>query len=269
MREKEIELSDLYVLYEVGANNKIIFVNSAFCKLANYSESEVIGMPHQNIRDSNMPISILRDLEKSISIKGFWEGLIKYISKDGDLYWLHTIALKKVNNSKESFLFIGLNPTKSEIKEIEYNFSDSTFKEEEHNIKELVSWSDALSVGFAPIDAHHKNLVDLLNRLNSVTLSGKGRRVIEDILNELAEYTVYHFGYEEEQMQKFNYPNFDEHKEEHIAFVSQVTDFINKFKLGESHLDEDVLNFLKKWLSKHILGTDKKLGGYLSPSKKI
>lgn len=266
MAQKEVVLKDLYVLYEVNSSNNIIFANDAFCKISNYTKDEIIGISHQKLKHPQNTNNILKDLSESISNKAFWEGVIKYQTKDENFFWLHTIALKKIEMGKEKVLYIGIKATKDEIREVELN-SDGKHQSED-SIKELVTWSDALSVGFAPMDAHHKNLVDLLNRLNSATLSGKGRKAIGKILGELAEYTVYHFGYEEEQMQKYNFSDFEKHKGEHIAFVNQVKDFIKEFESGDVHVDEETLEFLKKWLSNHILKTDKELGGFLSPSKK-
>ena len=61
------------------------------------------------------------------------------------------------------------------------------------------------------------------------------------------------------------YPNFTAHKAEHDALTKQVLEVQAKFRAGATAaLSVEVMNFLKNWLIKHIMGTDKSYGPHLN-----
>jgi methyl-accepting chemotaxis protein len=64
-------------------------------------------------------------------------------------------------------------------------------------VKPLMVWSNALSVGHAEIDRQHQVLIEIANRLNASMRSGAGRAACGSILDELVNYTVNHFAFEE------------------------------------------------------------------------
>jgi len=124
----------------------------------------------------------------------------------------------------------------------------------------LLTWSSVFSVGVKDIDDQHKKLVDLANQLNDAMRAGHGKDVLGKVLNELVDYTVYHFGFEEKLMDKHQYPNQAAHKEEHKKLVQEVAAFKGKFDKGDAALTSEIMNFLRDWLTKHILQTDKLFG---------
>jgi len=122
----------------------------------------------------------------------------------------------------------------------------------------LITWTPSLSVGVPIFDAHHKELVKMLNELHDAMKSGQGNDVIGNILNRLASYTIAHFGAEESKMSLHNYPGAVQHKKEHADLVAQLKDFQQKFQSGRLGLSIQLLNFLRDWLVNHINGTDMK-----------
>lgn len=123
----------------------------------------------------------------------------------------------------------------------------------------LITWDDnKYSVGIASIDAQHKQLVELINKLHEAMMKGSSKAIIKDVIAELMNYTKTHFTYEEELMQKFSYGDYETHKKTHASFVERVFDFQEKYLKGEILLSIDIINFLRDWLIKHISGTDKK-----------
>ena len=120
----------------------------------------------------------------------------------------------------------------------------------------LLTWDDSYSVKVAEIDKQHKKLFDLINDLFNAMKIGKGKDIIEKVIKELANYTVYHFGYEEKYFDQFGYQETDAHKKEHQDFVNTVSKFQSEFASGNAFLSMEVMTFLKKWLQGHIKGTD-------------
>ncbi len=128
----------------------------------------------------------------------------------------------------------------------------------------LLTWSSTYSVSVKEIDEQHKKLIDLINFLHDSMKEGKGKEAIGTVLNELANYTVFHFNYEEALMRKYNYAKLSEHKKEHDFLVIQVKQLIEDLKNGKQVLSIELMNFLKEWLIKHILNTDKQLTLFLN-----
>lgn len=130
-----------------------------------------------------------------------------------------------------------------------------------------LEWTSDLSVGYSEIDQQHQKLIEIINNLYSAMKVGKGKEASGKILKELVDYTSYHFGTEEKLMEEFNYPEKENHKQVHQALVAKVVDFQNKFLNGEIGVTVELFKFLNDWLVDHIIGTDKKLGGFLKTKK--
>lgn len=128
----------------------------------------------------------------------------------------------------------------------------------------LITWSSMLSTGIAEQDNQHKKLIDLINQLNDAMQAGKGNDVMGKVLSELVNYTVFHFGYEEKLMGEHKYEDTPAHKVEHQKFVQTAGDFKKKFDSGTAVVSVELMNFLRDWLTTHIMKTDKKLGQALS-----
>jgi hemerythrin len=120
------------------------------------------------------------------------------------------------------------------------------------------------SVGVKEIDDQHKKLIDLANKLNDQMGAGKGKDLLDKIFTELVAYTQSHFATEERLMAKHNYTATAKHMQEHKALVGTVADLKRKHDGGENVLTSQVMTFLRDWLTKHILNTDKAFGRELN-----
>ena len=130
--------------------------------------------------------------------------------------------------------------------------------------KHFVEWSDELSVGIEEIDAQHKMLVSLVNRLYEETIIHKATlQTLEEILNELVEYTIIHFAVEESLFRIFDFPASEIHTRHHNELKAQVLELQKKVRQGEATVNVELLVFLKNWLQHHILEEDKSYGPFL------
>jgi hemerythrin-like metal-binding protein len=129
----------------------------------------------------------------------------------------------------------------------------------------LFIWNDSkFSVGVKELDNQHKKLVDTLNQLYDGMMSGQAKNVTGTLLTKLVSYTGDHFATEERLFANTRYPQADSHKKEHLKLTRQVEDFVGRFNRGEVALNVPLLNFLRDWLSKHIVIEDKKYGSWLN-----
>lgn len=122
---------------------------------------------------------------------------------------------------------------------------------------ELFPWTSRFVLGIDEIDNQHKKLVALVNKLHQAMKNKSGAARAEGILDELAEYTVYHFGCEEDLFDRYQYPATVEHKKMHKELVDQVVQLQADLKSGKAGLSMDLMQFLTGWLRDHILIRDK------------
>jgi len=127
----------------------------------------------------------------------------------------------------------------------------------------FVKWQDSYSVGIDSIDLDHKKLLGLINQLQAAAHYKTDEVLIEDVLNQLVDYTKYHFTREEEMMKECEYPDFEEHKEQHESMINQVSKYIDEYRVDKTRTIEEVAVYLKTWLVNHINGTDQKYTPYL------
>jgi hemerythrin len=121
----------------------------------------------------------------------------------------------------------------------------------------LIEWHSDLSVGIQEIDEQHKVLIGLLNEINEAIQQRRGKAVAKTVLDKLIDYTRIHFAVEESIMRILNYPGYEEHKEVHTTLMDGVTSLSKKLENENLAIGFELQNFLKNWLIKHILTTDK------------
>lgn len=133
----------------------------------------------------------------------------------------------------------------------------------------MIDWDKKFLIDVEQIDKQHQNLVELVNHMYEYMKVGKGQEILEKVIKELLNYAKYHFADEELIMLENDYPEYDEHFEEHNKFIEKVENVYENFCSGKIGLTSDLLDFLKKWLTNHILITDKALGYYLQEGDEV
>lgn len=129
--------------------------------------------------------------------------------------------------------------------------------------KTLIDWNNDLNTGVQLIDDDHKMLVALLNRLYQACLNHEKKDAFQSILEELSQYTLYHFRREEAYMEEIGYPHLKNHKQVHKLLSEYVLREIERVAEEYStKTGEELLHFLKNWLFDHIMGMDQDIGQY-------
>ena len=124
------------------------------------------------------------------------------------------------------------------------------------------SWNDNYVTGLSEVDEQHHYLVDLINAF--------GDKVVEDVLvyddlksiiNELIEYTDYHFTEEEELMSKSNIDerHLNIHVEAHKDFIQEIKNMSENISVDTHESMQHLLDFLIHWLAYHILYEDQNM----------
>ncbi len=128
----------------------------------------------------------------------------------------------------------------------------------------LIEWTADLSVGIDSVDEQHKKLVNMINALNDAMLTNSSDELLGKIFTGLAAYTQKHFAYEENMFAEFGYADSEEHKRQHNELIAQVVELKEKFIANpQGTMSADLMLFLKRWLTNHIMRTDKEYAEFL------
>lgn len=127
----------------------------------------------------------------------------------------------------------------------------------------MIEWSDKYNTGIAIIDTQHKELFRLFNELYDLYrnefLIDKYDHIIS-ALEELKEYTIYHFKAEEEYMLYIRYEKFFEHKLKHNDFISRIESIdYNFIDNNQQNYLLNLLKFVTDWITNHVITVDKQL----------
>ena len=120
-------------------------------------------------------------------------------------------------------------------------------------MSELV-WTADLNTGIDVIDGQHQQIVDFINRLNTVRTTGDGEE-IGSIIDGLVDYTLLHFAFEEALLAEAGYAALPGHQKVHDLFAKRIQSFQERFASGESIADE-LHGLLSHWLISHIRNDD-------------
>ncbi len=128
----------------------------------------------------------------------------------------------------------------------------------------LVRWSTRFEVGVPFIDADHRVLVDLLNRMHDASRADGDLTDIGGILSALVDYTRYHFAREERAQAAAKYPDIAEHRLQHARLTGEAKRLFADFRADPSSVEVgDIVDFLSDWLMDHILLHDMSIKPYL------
>lgn len=128
----------------------------------------------------------------------------------------------------------------------------------------FANWNDSYSVKVQRLDDEHKKLFAIINDLHEGMKAGRGKDVLQGVLDQLLRYTEQHFRDEEILLRQANYPELNAHVVLHQQFVNRIKAFSKEFQAGAAAISVDVLEFLRSWLAQHIMGTDHEYTATLS-----
>ncbi len=116
-------------------------------------------------------------------------------------------------------------------------------------------WTEQLNVGIEVIDQQHRRIVEYINQLDDARSHGYSRNDIGNLINELVDYTISHFGFEESMQDEAGYPFAKSHKKVHELFAQRVSEYQSKHEKGED-VSKALNSLLVTWLFNHIKRDD-------------
>ncbi len=128
----------------------------------------------------------------------------------------------------------------------------------------LIAWKDEYDTGHPLIDYDHRNLVNLTNTLWRDVEAGVDNVDIARTINVLVDYVRQHFEREEALFLASDYPDAENHIQKHREIAKVVADLAHLYERDPDSIKaQEIVEFLRRWLTGHILKTDMDYVPYL------
>lgn len=135
----------------------------------------------------------------------------------------------------------------------------------------MFDWKDEYSCGIKRIDDEHKRLFEIGRSIYDLAINENRADYFGEILNlvdDLKEYTVYHFEDEEKIMEMYDYPGYREQKKVHDKFIEKIQNLdLEEIDENKQEAVLKLLDFVYNWITGHIIGMDLKIKDYFESLK--
>lgn len=137
-----------------------------------------------------------------------------------------------------------------------------------------MKWTEDLAVGNEMIDNQHKELFARINDLVDAIKQHTCKYKIGDVVKFLDDYIIFHFGEEQKLMQKYDYPEYEQHRKQHEHFMKNFEELKKELpkleggkKPGSYDLSVETNQVVVDWILDHIAKVDKRFGKFLQEKK--
>jgi hemerythrin-like metal-binding protein len=128
-----------------------------------------------------------------------------------------------------------------------------------------ITWNDAFEVGQAEMDAQHRTLLEIIDKIRAGMEQSGDKHFIGKLLMELLKYSEFHFCSEENMMAWTRYPNLIEHKHVHEKLLAELRCMmatVTELRTPRIQMD-NFIGFLVHWFADHTRGMDLHLATHL------
>jgi len=104
------------IISVIDTNGVITYVNDLFCEISQYTKEELIGSDYHSLLKYQQPKEIHDEIWDTIlNKKEIWQGVVKFISRYGDLYYLKTTIKPILDENGEIIEYIALRDDITEV----------------------------------------------------------------------------------------------------------------------------------------------------------
>ncbi len=113
------------IISKTDTQGNITYVNDNFCKVSGYTKDELMGKNHNMVRPIDSPKELYKDMWNTIKKKKQqWNGILKNISKAGDLYYVKSTITPLFDQNGKIIEYIALRQNISSILTDKKHFLD-------------------------------------------------------------------------------------------------------------------------------------------------
>lgn len=114
-----------------NAKGVILYVNSLFCDISQYSSDELVGKTHKIINSGYHPKEFYTDMWQTLLAGRMWEGEIRNRAKDGSIFWVKGVIVPILgyDNKIDGFLSMRIPITEQKMQEERQNHHIRTLED--------------------------------------------------------------------------------------------------------------------------------------------
>lgn len=127
----------------------------------------------------------------------------------------------------------------------------------------FLGWSNLFLIGDPLIDSEHKVLVDYVNRLYELLAVPDNQAAVVSLLHSFLDHAKRHFHSEGQLLRRLALPDGAQHLHEHDTMLRQMQQWIAAIEEGAPLEREQVLQFVREWVVRHVLFVDMRLKAHL------
>ena len=135
---------------------------------------------------------------------------------------------------------------------------------------DMVVWDEKYATGIDLIDSQHKELFSLTNELFRACMGSDEelKDVFKETMERMVAYVRFHFGAEQQMLQRVNYPGYPEHKKQHDILIRDILEAVNEYNKGEKFVPNQFVRTMRDWILSHIAVSDKQYVVFITAQKK-
>jgi hemerythrin-like metal-binding protein len=126
------------------------------------------------------------------------------------------------------------------------------------------SWKRNYSLGIIGLDKQHQAIMDSLNQLHEVMMSGRVNEDAAPLIDRLVSLAQEHFATEERLMEATQFPGLADHRAKHQALSLKVREFIARHEMGDKAAYSQFMYFLRGWMTRHMQKEDHECAPWLA-----
>lgn len=113
------------IVSKTDLKGRITYVNPYFTEVSGFTESELLGAPHNIVRHPDMPEEAFADLWRAIKDGRLWSAPVKNRRKNGDYYWVIANVTPIIKGGEViGYMSVRTKPTRAQIREAEAAYAE-------------------------------------------------------------------------------------------------------------------------------------------------
>lgn len=123
----------------------------------------------------------------------------------------------------------------------------------------LIAWRDEFSLGVESVDVEHREMIELINALDTSMQDGASQDDVVETLGEIHARISAHFALEEKIMRDAGYEKLATHKADHERLLDRLLNVIDSVDEEGSYERTALSDYLNGWFSVHFRVHDARL----------
>ena len=133
--DEEVKFPESEELVSVTDTRGVIrYANRHFCRVAGFTEEELVGKNHNIVRHPDMPKAAFADMWEKLKAGLAWRGAVKNRCKDGRYYWVDAF----VTPVFESGELTGYQSVRTTLADETKRKADSLYKQINQKVKKRI-----------------------------------------------------------------------------------------------------------------------------------